>query len=311
MRPPARTAQTEPDEPETPVSRSAGADESIAAFFLRRYGQEAVDYYAEPVLAGIHAGDVERLSVRALFPEMLEESDSARLPDPQGVFRSFPRGMQELVDALAASLPPDRIRLNAPVTQLASEAARWIIATPAYHAARILESRDSRLASLCRAIRYVSSGIAVLAYPRSAVRHPLAGSGFVVPRVERELRILAATWLSSKWPGRASSDVALMRAFFGGARDPGAMSLDAAAIVDLAHRDLSRLLDITAAPTFSRVYRWIDGTPQYEVGYLDQLAAIRHRAAALDVQVIGAGFGTIGIPDCIAAGRNAARAALI
>jgi oxygen-dependent protoporphyrinogen oxidase len=287
-------------------------DESIAAFFARQFGREALDYFAEPVLAGIHAGDVHRLSIRALFPEMLEEPAAPRPVDSEGAFRSFPRGMQELVDALVSAIPRERLRLNERATAIALEGkARWIVATPAHAAALLLERADGGLAAMCRSIRYVSSGIAVLAYPRDRVRHALAGGGFVVPRVERGARILAATWLSSKWPGRAPDDVALMRAFFGGARDPGAMALTDTELVEVAHADLARLLDIQGAPRFSRVYRWIDGTPQYEVGYLDTLAAIGARAAKHQIQLIGAGFGAIGIPDCIAAGREAARAALI
>jgi oxygen-dependent protoporphyrinogen oxidase len=285
-------------------------DISLAAFF-ERFGRDAVDYYAEPVLAGIHAGDVDRLSMRALFPELLGDSPVPGAPDPQGAFRSFPRGMQELVDALASALPGDRVRVNARVMRLsATDAARWIIATPAFAAAKIFDSLDAELAALCRRIRYVSSGIVVLAYPHHSVRHPLAGSGFVVPRVERDMRVLAGTWLSSKWSGRAPEGVALIRTFFGGARDPGALELADEDLIAMAHADLARLLGITAAPSFWRVYRWIDGTPQYDVGYLNTLAAIRARASAHHIQLIGAGFGSIGIPDCIAAGRAAARAAL-
>jgi oxygen-dependent protoporphyrinogen oxidase len=284
---------------------------SIATFFERRFGREAVDYYAEPVLAGIHAGAVERLSMRALFPELMAPPSPQPGPDPKGAFRSFPGGMQELVDALRLALPPQRVRVNARVSSLsATDADQWILAVPAFVAAGLLESCDPRLAELCRRIPYVSSGIVVLAYSREAVHHPLEGSGFVVPRVENSLRVLAATWLSSKWPGRAPGTAALERAFFGGARDLAAMSLRDDELVAIADRDLARLLNITAAPSFTRVYRWIDGTPQYEVGYLETLAAIRARASAHGIQLVGAGFGSIGIPDCIAAGRAAAAAAL-
>jgi oxygen-dependent protoporphyrinogen oxidase len=310
LTPPAPTLEDDGSGPEAQEPDTALPDESIASFFRRRFGEDAVRDYAEPALAGIHAGDVDRLSIRALFPEMLGNTPPARTPDPRGLFRSFPRGMQELVDALIAALPADRIRLDSPIAQLSGEGTRWIIATPAHQAARILHGSDSELAALCRAIPYVSSAIAVLAYTRAAVQHPLAGSGFVVPRVERS-PILAATWLSSKWPGRAPSDVALMRAFFGGARDPEAVARTDDELVLMAHGELSALLGIAGPPSFSRVYRWIDGTPQYEVGYLARLATIRERAARHRVQLIGAGFGSIGIPDCIAAGREAARVALI
>jgi oxygen-dependent protoporphyrinogen oxidase len=97
-------------------------DESIAAFVRRRFGDEAVDYLAEPLLAGIHAGDVERLSVRALFPRLVDaERQSGSVirafralrmrPSPQGAFASLPGGVGELVDALVAAIPPGIITL--------------------------------------------------------------------------------------------------------------------------------------------------------------------------------------------------------
>jgi oxygen-dependent protoporphyrinogen oxidase len=217
--------------------------------------------------------------------------------------------MQELVDALVAALPRSALHLSTPAPPAGDLLAEgpMIVSTPAPAAAALFDAIDPALAELCQAIRYVSSGIVVLGYPRSVVRHPLAGSGFVVPRAEREFRILATTWLSSKWPGRAPGHVALMRAFFGGARDPEAMELDDDALVAVAHRDLSRILEIDGTHTFARIYRWPNGTPQYEVGYLARLEAIRARVAAhTRLFVTGAGFGSIGIPDCIAAARETA-----
>jgi oxygen-dependent protoporphyrinogen oxidase len=88
------------------------------------------------------------------------------------------------------------------------------------------------------------------------------------------------------------------------------MSLADGELVAMAHDDLARLLDIRTGPSFSRVYRWVDGTPQYEVGYLERLAAINARVARHPgLSVTGAGFGSLGIPDCIAAGRQTAAAA--
>src|SRR5215467_11092903 len=107
------------------------ADESIGSFMRRRFGDEAVDYLAEPLLAGIHAGDVDRLSIRALFPRFVEtERQHGSLlrafrkqrpsapPSPDGVFRSFPGGLSELVRALTAALPASSIRLGAAATHV-------------------------------------------------------------------------------------------------------------------------------------------------------------------------------------------------
>jgi len=284
-------------------------DLSIAQYFREQFAPDALDYFAEPVLAGIHAGDVERLSMQALFPEILTGEARKRVADPQGEFRSFPGGMQELVDALVGALPSTSLHASTPAPPVADllAAGPVILAVPAYVAAALFARFDRELAELCRGIPYVSSGIVVSAYPRPAVHHALAGGGFVVPRVERDFRILAATWLSSKWPGRALFHRALLRAFFGGARDPGAVDLPDDELVAIAHSDLSRLLKIQGEPEFTRVYRWIDGTPQYEVGYLDRLTAIRARLSRHDrLHVTGAGFGSIGIPDCIAEARETA-----
>lgn len=309
-----RNGRLEPLKPPRlkPASGSSRADVSIADYFADS-APDALNYYGEPVLAGIHAGNVDRLSMRALFPELVSGESRARVADPQGEFRSFPGGMQELVDELVAALPRLALHLSNPSPPIDVLLARGpvIVSIPAYAAGVLFAPLDRDLAALCRGITYVSSGIVVVAYPRAAVSHPLEGAGFVVPRVEREFRILAATWLSSKWPGRAPDQIALMRAFVGGSRDRRAIELTDDELTVIAQQDLSRLLSIEGAPTFARIYRWPNGTPQYEVGYLDRLSAIRAR---LDhhkgLFVCGAGFGSIGIPDCIAEGRATARRAL-
>src|SRR6185436_16720844 len=58
-------------EPRIP-RRVSGDDESVASFFRRRFGPDAVDLVAQPLLGGIHAGDIEQLSMQSLFPRLLE-----------------------------------------------------------------------------------------------------------------------------------------------------------------------------------------------------------------------------------------------
>ena len=58
-----------------------------------------------------------------------------------------------------------------------------------------------------------------------------------MPRVER-LPLLAATWVSSKWPGRAPEGHALLRAFLGGGRDPHRLERSDEALIDPARQGL-------------------------------------------------------------------------
>jgi oxygen-dependent protoporphyrinogen oxidase len=140
----------------------------------------------------------------------------------------------------------------------------------------------------------------------------MRGTGFVVPRVERS-PLLAATWVTSKWPGRAPEGHVLLRAFLGGGRDPRRLEHSDSELVDAARDALADVMSISGEPLFARLYRWTRQSPQYEVGHLARLAAIEaHLARIPGLFVTGSGFRSIGIPDCIADGRDtAARAATL
>ena len=334
-------------------------DESIGSFFRRRFGAEAVTYVAEPLLAGIHSGNVERLSMRALFPGLLDAEREhgsvirglrqvSRAATVGGPFRSLPGGIGELVAALVPALPEGGLHCNSRVQaveashgSLASRgslhsvahrdqtdqrgqtpytvyldgggtvrAGALILAIPAYAAADLLAPLDEELAALCRAVGYTSTAAVVLSYARSAVRHPLRGKGFLVPRVERQYTITAASWVSSKWPGRAPKGQVLLRAFIGGARYPGALGRSDRELVQQAHADLAASLQIDGPPGLTRVYRWERASPQHEIGHLDRVAAIERRLERWPgLYLTGSGFRGVGIPDCLADGRSVAVAA--
>jgi len=309
-----------------------GCDESIGGFMTRRFGAEATKYLAEPLLAGIHAGDVNRLSMTALFPRFVEDERAhgsllrafrKRSPVPahgDGAFRSLPGGLGEMVDAIVAALPAASVRLGAAATRISGNgpfrvdaasgppvsARAVVVATPAYATAALLRDRDPEIARLCGDIPYASAGTVALAFRRDDVGHPLNGSGFVVPRVEAS-GILAGSWLSSKWPHRAPDGKVLLRAFVGGTRDPKALDRPDGDLVTQSLAALTPLLGIRAKPLFSRVYRWERANAQHEVGHLARMEAIEAALARHPgVFLTGSGFRGAGIPDCIADGRATA-----
>jgi oxygen-dependent protoporphyrinogen oxidase len=318
-------------------ARGADADESIAQFIGRRFGREAVDYLAEPLLAGIHAGDVTQLSVRSLFPRLvaLEQSHGSILrgltaarthaASSQGAFVSLPGGIAELPEALVTALGPDLFRFHAHVRQISGRGpykltldtdealhARVVIVTaPAWSAAQMLASLDTVLGLRCADIPYASTATVAFGLRRDQVGHPLQGSGFVVPRRERKL-LMAGTWVSSKWPQRAPEGHVLLRAFVGGATDPTALHRNDLDLARLAFQELSELLDITGDPMLVRLFRWIRATPQYTVGHAERVAVIEERLTRYPgMFVTGSGYRGTGIPDCIADARaTAAKAAV-
>jgi protoporphyrinogen/coproporphyrinogen III oxidase len=309
-------------------------DESIAGFVRRRFGSEAVTYIAEPLLAGIHAGDVERLSMRALFPRLVEAEVKAgsvirafrREPRPassDGVFRSFPSGLGELIDGLMKAVPAESVRYGSNVTGIdegngftirvagkeAIRARAVILAIPAFAAADLLRPVDADLSAACGSIRYLSTATVVFAFPRDAVRHDLKGTGFVVPRAEG-ISITAGAWISSKWPHRAPEGQALLRAFLGGARDPDVLSRTDTELTQAALGDLTKILGIRSLPILTRVYRWNRSSPQQEVGHGELMRRIDAKLAAHPgLFISAAGFRGVGIPDSIGDARHTAVAA--
>jgi oxygen-dependent protoporphyrinogen oxidase len=320
-----------------PAAPASGTgDESVGAFVRRRLGEEAVRYLAQPLLGGIHAGDVERLSLRTLFPQLadadarggslldaLQARREARSTD--GAFRGLRRGLSTLTSRLASSIeagplgaralapgtPVTRIRPGQPFTLETADgpvrARAVVLAIPAWRTAELAGGFDADLAHACAAIPYASTATVSLAYPRADVSSSLAGTGFVVPRGESATRLLAASWVTSKWPHRAPDDVVLLRAFAGGVLDADQVDLDDASLAEMAHRDLAPLLGLGSPPRLSRVYRWRAAGAQYEVGHAARVAAIETAAARWPgVWLTGSALRGVGIPDCVADARAVA-----
>jgi oxygen-dependent protoporphyrinogen oxidase len=319
--------------------RRAAGDESLGSFVRRRLGREALERVAQPLVGGIYTADPDRLSLAATMPRFLalERAHrslvlglrrSARAAETTGasgarwsLFVTLADGMEELVGALAAHLPAGTVRLRSPAAAVAPAVDGWrvelldgarlaadgvVLAGPAPRMAALVRGADPALATLLDGVEYASSATVALAYPRAAVRHPLDGFGFVVPRVEGRA-VLACTFSSVKYPGRAPDGMVLLRVFVGGALQEGLLEREDAALARLAHEDVAPLLGVTRAPVLSRVWRHPRAMPQYEVGHLDRVAAMEARLEALPgLALAGAAYRGVGIADCVRSGEAAA-----
>lgn len=319
----------------------AREDESLGSLMRRRFGHAAVARLAGPLLGGIYAGDVDRLSVRATFPYLADmerrhgsliagmraqrsggmAAGNSRPP----MFLTLRGGVGVLVDRLTASLTATTILTARPVRAIARtdhanprngytvhldggvlRADALILATPAPAAADLLTEVSPQAATLLRQIPYVSTAVVALGYRRSAVVSPMRGHGFVVARGE-EVRISACTWASSKWPGCAPPDHVLLRCYLGTAGDESASDLDEDALISLVRHELRTTMGIAAEPALVRVYRWQAAMPQYLVGHLRRLEAIEAAmASAPGIALAGAAYRGVGIPDCVRQGIEAA-----
>lgn len=321
--------------------KNGHGDESIATFLRRRFGQEAVARLGEPLLAGIHAGDPERLSILGTFPRFreLERNHGSlvrgmwaaprpkRAPGerPPSAFYSLRGGLRELVDALVLRLQRDALVTRLPVRRVERNgsgyllrmdrqeelsAERVIVTAPGPRIAPALEGLLPEAAAALAAIPFASSATVLLGYRSEDVAHPLSGYGMVVPQTEG-LRTTALSFVSSKFPSRAPDGHVLLRGFLGGVRDGGVLGLTDEEMVETVTREMTGLLGLHGRPVMTRVFRWPGGTPQLEVGHLERMDALERllRQREPGLFLAGAGIRSTGIPDSVAEGTRAANAA--
>jgi protoporphyrinogen/coproporphyrinogen III oxidase len=308
--------------------RRRGADRSVGQLLRRRLGRGATNDLVAPLLAGIHAGDIDRLSVEAAFPELarwqrelgglragarVKEPPVRRVPaGPATPFATIRGGLHRLPDALAEALEPERLRMGSTVVKLGREehgpfrvltsegddlpADAVVLATPAPVSADLLADLAPQASELIREISAASTAIALFVYPKGTNRFLPDASGFVTRR--GALPITAATAVSKKWPRQAFGSRAVLRAFVGGAGLEHELDRPDEDILSSARQALAAVYRLSPAPEHMMLVRWPGSMPQYAVGHLDRVGAIE-AALPAGLYVAGGAFRGIGIPDRI------------
>ncbi len=308
---------------------AAKGDRSVADFVEDHYGQEAVDYLAEPLLAGIYGGDPAELSVLSVLPRFVELEKSygsltrgvlaerSKAPGPRApLFLTLRRGLESLVNAVWRATSGatvvhgqvnamERVR-NGFQLQVGGDwlsADQVVLACEAHQAARLMPTVDARASQLLGAIGYSSSVTIALGFERSAVREQMRGFGFLVPKRERK-RLLACTWVGNKFPFRAPETMALLRCFAGG---DAVLAETDNSILSAIRQEVREIAGVRAEPLFSRVFRWPRSMAQYTVGHGERVGELESRMLSLPgLHLAGNAYHGIGVPDCVRMGKQVA-----
>jgi len=309
------------------------ADETIAEFTKRRFGQEAYDWLVEPLLAGIHAGDGCHLSLAATFPQLreLEQRNGSllrtmfaerkRQASTASAFLTHEGGLGQIVETLTQAMPDVDIRRGVAVADVTQQengfqlsidgghpisARTVVLATPAFATSSLLRHTVPHLATDLDNIPFVSTAIVTLAYSASQVDRELDGSGYVSPRAEGG-PVVACSWTSSKFTHRAPPGRVLLRLFIGRAGQDEIVNEPRDTLVELARQEVAATLGARGEPLLARVTAWPNALPQYNVGHLDRVARIEAAVEKIPgLALAGASYKGVGIPDCIQSGWDAA-----
>lgn len=323
-------------------------DESLGAFVRRRFGSEALERVAQPLVGGIYASDPDRLSLTATMPRFKEmekqhrsviyamwAAQRARAREREtgsgarwSLFVTLAGGLQHLVDALGQRLPEGSVRLATAATGVSRNLSdtHWqitltsdevlvadgvVLATPAFRASEVLRTTSSEASRELAQIPYASTAIVSLAYRRSDFRQVPQSYGFVVPLSENR-KIMACTFSSLKYPGRAPDDHILLRAFVGGSLQAELYRQNDNALETDVRDEIASLLRVTAVPALARVWRHPNSMPQYHVGHESRVKKIESALASFPTLALaGSAYHGVGISDCVRTGEEAAQKVLM
>ncbi len=312
-------------------------DETLKSFAVRRFGQEMFEKIVQPMVGGIYTGDPEKLSAPATVPQFVEMerthgsigrailnkalSKSSDSGARYSAFVTLKSGLQVLTNALADSIGQDKIKLACRVQDMVRIGQRWklqmsdgsdfdadvvVLATPASASSSILKSIDQELSLDLASVEHSSSAVLNMLFNAEDIGHPIDGFGFVVPELEHR-SIIACSFSSTKFKGRAPQHKVLMRVFLGGILHPDVFAYSDGGLVQSALKDLRHYLKITSYPQEIWIKRWSNAMPQYNVGHLQLVKRIKERFARHDHLIwCGSALTGVGIPDCVRAGVEAA-----
>jgi protoporphyrinogen/coproporphyrinogen III oxidase len=324
----------------TPAEPMTG-DVSLGEFLRERLGDELVDMISSPLLAGIHAGDLNLMSLDATMPalrRLYEEHGSLilgalammrNMPQPTGsakpMFINLRDGLEQLVDRLVERIQDfATLSLETTVTRLEKSdtggyhvsmvdrngteqritADAVILTTPANVTAQLLGPCGVDTQAF-QAIRYASTATISFGYHQDPGVSQLNSSGYLVPR-NQGTPVTACTVVSKKWSHASKTGQTLLRCYVGhdGAED--IVDWDDESLVSAVRQHLTTTLGISAEPDFIRIERWYKAMPQYDVGHLEKLKQIEASLeSAPGVTIAGAAYYGSGIPDCILSASRA------
>lgn len=320
------------------AKREDAADESLQSFVTRRLGKEAYERLVQPLIGGIYTADPTKLSIQATLRQFVEmerkhgsliqgmrlRSDANGKKHESGarysMFVAPKAGMGQLIERLAQRLSSQTIHLNTPVSAIEKTEDRWtvqtageayafdgvIMALPAPQASNVLGVFPVLSENLL-AIPYAGCSVAILVVDEKQIGQPVAGFGFVVPEIEHR-KILAGSFSSAKFPGRAPDGKVIIRVFVGGACHPELADLSDEEMKQVVLQELNELIGLRGEPEKFLVTRWMGKMPQYHLGHLDRVAVIEAEAARLPgLELAGNAYRGVGVPQCVQSGEQAAQ----
>ncbi|WNB91429.1 protoporphyrinogen oxidase [Bacillus sp. NEB1478] len=321
-----------------PKRSNADQDISVGHFFRRRLGDEVVDRLIEPLLSGIYAGKIDRLSLESTFPQFVQTEKKHRslivgmkksqpkaektqpVQNKKGAFLTLKKGLSSLVDALEKSIPAESILKGVNANQVkqlddgtyevslengSSLTGDHVIVTTPYSVTKKLFN-EQLFPEGFHETKPTSVATVAMEFNAEEVAFALEGTGFVVAKSEDTV-ITACTWTTRKWPHTTPAGKVLLRCYVGRAEDQEIVSEPDEVILEKVLTDLKSTMGVEVRPENYHVSRMVNAMPQYEVGhkeYVQKLQTAFHKQLP-GILLAGAYYDGVGLPDCVNSAKKA------
>jgi len=313
-------------------------EQTVAAWAAYRFGASLLPF-VDAVLTGTYAGDLNRLSIDAVFPGiralelekgsvirgLLQKRKAARGKQQAGPKKklpamiSFPQGMGRLPEVLAAgkdllcstevvSIHKNKDGWEARTTDKSYQANSLVLALSVNQSLALMQNASGLTGEGAPLSAIPEARIVTIAMGFGEKAAIPFGFGYLAPEEEKRFA-LGALFSTHMFPGRAPEGHMLLEALVGGRRHPEKLALDDDVLVQETYNDLKQLIHLPHPPVFTQVLRPQHGIPQLEIGY-PGLLAWRNRLVAGNrgLYVCGFGWEGIGINDMTKSAKQIAAA---
>jgi len=316
-----------------PAKRN-GSEETVSSFGKRRLGSNFTRYILDPIISGIFAGDIDKLSLRAIFPKMVEmetnygglfkaliakKRDAKRQQTASGgraghhaTLHTFRRGMGQLTDALAEQLQDnillshsveaigrsnDRFEVICPQRSFRADAV--VLACPSHAAADIIADFSPDVSTALKDIYHAPVSVVCHGHEVAKPADRFDGFGVLIPRIEG-IRSLGTLWSDSIFSGQAPEGYQLLRTIIGGAHDREIEHLSDAELNGIAEHDHHQVMGIIKQPTYRQIFRHPQGIAQYNIGHLRRVKSCEDlESQQHGLYFTGASYRGVSVNDCV------------
>jgi len=310
--------------------------DSIGEFLEYYLGKELVEKQIAPVLSGVYSGSLHHLTIASTLPYLLEYKEkygsimkgfatnkNQFLGKDDKKFLSFNNGLSTIIDAMVERLENTEIWLEHEVEHINKmgdkgykvhftngkvvEADSIVLSIPHNHASRLFSDKElqedfSKIKTSSMISVYVGYSIPDQVLPEN-------GTGYIAPN--NDLFCNACTWTSRKWEHTSKSGHLLLRLFYKSShpRFSEIKHLNDEDLLKIAKSDIEKSLHINAEPVVSKVTKWTDQMPTYQITHPDTVASLEEQFSHKypGIFLAGCSYYGVGIPDCIENGKEIAK----